>query len=109
METHATQSKWETLNHQNADTSAVSTVFPDGYQTQIVAAWTADGSNGYYYDLPHNRGRAVINFQLYDTVKNEYVFNLKKSPRPLTGSETIALRIWLHWDPGADRIEIGYI
>ena len=72
-----------------------------------VSSWTSSGSL-YYYDLEHARNREQVFIVMYDTVTNKYVENIADR-EPVTGSETSKLRIWLAWDPGADRIQIMYL
>lgn len=73
----------------------------------LVPSWTASGGR-WYYDLVHRRGRAIILLQMYDRVRNSYIAEASEY-QPLPGSETSTLRIWLDWNPGADRVAVMYV
>lgn len=77
------------------------------YKEVTVGAWTSAGGGKYYYDLQHNKGREIVFVQLYDRLNNAYS-GTAASMKPKTGYETSTLRITLNFDPGADRITIGY-
>jgi hypothetical protein len=85
--------------------AGAASVNPAGFT--LVATWTASAGR-YYYDLEHKRGRAIVLLQMYDRVRNNYLAEASEY-QPLPGSETSTLRIWLNWDPGADRIAIMYL
>lgn len=82
--------------------------FAPPFAIQTADAWVTDGAGGFYYDLVHNRGRAIVLFQIYDPVTNDYIYRIK-SAKPLTGSETTTLRITLTYDAPDNRLQIGYL
>ncbi|MAT38385.1 MAG: hypothetical protein CL946_02140 [Ectothiorhodospiraceae bacterium] len=84
--------------------SGTAALEPVGYTT--AGSWTADGDR-YYYDLEHRKGRSMVFLMIYDGVANRYLG--ADELRPKTGEETTTLRIWLNYNPGADRIHFMYI
>ncbi len=93
------------LESQTSTITGVTSISPCGFV--CANAWIQSG-NRYYFDLAHNRGRVIVLLQLYDSVLNSYLSNVSEY-QPLPGSELYVLRIWLDWDPGANRIIIMYI
>jgi hypothetical protein len=68
----------------------------------LVASWTSSGGL-FYYDLVHNLGREQVLTVVHDTHTPEYLMIEKYQP-----IDTTTLRLWLAWNPGADRIRILY-
>jgi hypothetical protein len=70
-----------------------------------VPTWTS-ASGRWYYDLVHGLGRNEVFFQAYDTHTNQYI-NVDQL-EPLTPTSPGTLRIWLTWQPAANRIRALY-
>lgn len=74
----------------------------------LVAIWTASGAR-WYYDLVHGKGREGVLVWFYDSVSNQVDGFEVSELQPLSGSETSTLRIWLDFNPGANRVRIYYL
>lgn len=75
-------------------------------QPVTVPSWTSSGGL-WYYDLEHGRGREMVYLVGYDTMEKEYIGFWEKL-EPDATDPTTKLRIWLSWDPGANRIKLLY-
>lgn len=74
----------------------------------LVASWTSSGGR-WYYDLVHGKGREGVWLTFYDSVSNKLDGFVIDELQPLPGSETSTLRIWIDYNPGANRIRIYYL
>lgn len=76
--------------------------------TAPAESWTASGDR-WYCDLAHGRKRAMIFVVAYDTVGDAGNNPMETSIDQKEFVDLNTTRIWLSWNPGADRIIFFYI